>query len=164
MTFNSTSWVIILFGVKQEWTLWCIPSLFFNLILLIISGLMSFISLLLANIIENDNLSNVDDFTLANHSFIPTYLGYFFVGLSLENINQFIFAYIIIFIFVYLSQTEYFNPIYLLFRYKFYYVLTSKKIRIFIITRRKIKDLNDKPFDKLKRINDTTFIDLGDVK
>ena len=99
LTFNSTSWVIVLFGVKHEWTLCDMPSWAFSLILLAIPVLMSFIALLLANFFGNDNMGSCNEVEYANSSFIPTYLGYFFVGLSLENITQLLIVYFIIFIF-----------------------------------------------------------------
>ena len=160
LTFNSTSWVLVLYGVKQEWTLWNLPSWLFAIILLLIPIIMSFIALLLANCFGDDNLCCCTDVEYANSSFIPSYLGYFFVGLSLENITQFLFVYVIIFIFTQLSQTEYFNPIYLLFGYKFYHIKTSLGTKLFIITRRIIRNANEENFTKLKRINETTFIEL----
>lgn len=160
LTFNSTSWVIVLFGVKQEWTLWNMPSWVFSLILLIIPILMSLIALLLANLFGNDNMNSCNEVEYANNSFIPTYLGYFFVGLSLDNITQLLIVYLIIFVFTQLSQTQYFNPIYLLFGYKFYHIKSSQDTKLFIITRRKIRNAHEEAFEKLKRINDTTFLEL----
>lgn len=164
LTFNSTSWVIVLFGVKHQWTLWNMPSWVFSLILLIIPILMSLIALLLANFFGNDNMSSCNEVEYANSSFIPTYLGYFFVGLSLENITQLLIVYFIIFIFTQLSQTEYFNPIYLLFGYKFYHIKSAKGTKLFIITKRAIRNASEENFEKLKRINETTFIELRRLK
>ena len=164
LTFNSTSWVLVLYGVKHEWTLWNIPNWIFDLILLAIPILTSLVALLLANFFGNDNMNSCGEVEYANSSFIPTYLGYFFVGLSLENITQLLIVYFIIFIFTQLSQTEYFNPIYLLFGYKFYHIKSSKGTRLFIITRRKIRNANQEEFKKLKRINETTFIELRRIE
>ncbi len=164
LTFNSTSWVLVLYGVKHEWTLWNIPNWIFDLILLAIPILTSLVAILLANFFGNDNMNSCGEVEYANSSFIPTYLGYFFVGLSLENITQLLIVYFIIFIFTQLSQTEYFNPIYLLFGYKFYHIKSSKGTRLFIITRRKIRNANQEEFTKLKRINETTFIELRRIE
>lgn len=164
LTFNSTSWVIVLFGVKHQWTLWNMTSWVFSLILLIIPILMSLVALLLANFFVNDNMSSCNEVEYANSSFIPTYLGYFFVGLSLDNITQLLIVYLIIFVFTQLSQTEYFNPIYLLLGYNFYHIMSSKGTKLFIITKRKIRNVNEESFDNLKRINETTFIELRRAK
>lgn len=164
LTFNSTSWVIVLFGVKEEWTLWNIPIWLFDVILLLIPVITSIIALWLTRFFGDDNLSNCTEVEYANSSFIPTYLGYFFVGLSLANELQLIFVYLIIFIFTHLSQTQYFNPIYLLFNYKFYHIKSTKGTKLFIITKRTIRNANNENFDKLKRINDTTFIEIKGAK
>lgn len=160
LTFNSTSWVIVLYGVKQGWSLWNIPSWLFSLMLLAVPIITSILSLALANFFGNDNMSSCNEVEYANNSFIPTYLGYFFVGLSLENMTQLLIVYFIIFIFTQLSQTEYFNPIYLLFGYKFYHIKSAKGTKLFIITKRTIRNANQESFEKLKRINETTFIEL----
>lgn len=160
LTFNSTSWVIVLYGVKQGWSLWNIPGWLFSLMLLAVPIITSILSLALANFFGNDNMSSCNEVEYANNSFIPTYLGYFFVGLSLENMTQLLIVYFIIFIFTQLSQTEYFNPIYLLFGYKFYHIKSAKGTKLFIITKRTIRNANQESFEKLKRINETTFIEL----
>lgn len=160
LTFNSTSWVIVLYGVKQGWSLWNIPSWLFSLMLLAVPIITSILSLALVNFFGSDNMSSCNEVEYANSSFIPTYLGYFFVGLSLENITQLLIVYFIIFIFTQLSQTEYFNPIYLLFGYKFYHIKSAKGTKLFIITKRTIRNANQESFENLKRINETTFIEL----
>ncbi len=164
LTFNATSWVIVLYGVKHNWTLFNIPNSIFVILLLIVPIITSLLSLLLAKSFSNDNLSSCVEVEYADSSFIPTYLGYFFVGLSLENIQQLIMVYIIIFIFTQVSQIEYFNPIYLLFGYKFYHVKSSKGTKLFIITKRKIRNANLENLENLKRINETTFIELRRYK
>ena len=65
-----------------------------------------------------------------------------------------------LFVFTFLSQTLYFNPLFLIFRYHFYYLTTTNEIKIFVITRRILKAPKETEFEKLKRINDFTFIDL----
>lgn len=164
LTFNSTSWVIVLFGVKHKWTLWNIPHLLFGVIMLMVPIITSVISLLLTNCFENDNMSSCSEIEYASSSFIPTYLGYFFVGLSLENTTQLLIVYFIIFLFTQLSQTEYFNPIYLLFGYKFYHIKSSRGTKVFVITPRKIRNATLESFEKLKRVNETTFIELRRIK
>lgn len=159
LTFNSTSWVIVIYGIKEEWTICNWPYWVFSIVLLLIPVLASFISILCFKKLSKDNITVCSEVENANNTFIPTYLGYFFVGLSIDNDIVLIFAYIIIFIFAFIGQGQYFNPIYLLFGYKFYYVLTSKGTRLFIITRRNIRNINDGSFQLLRRINETTYVE-----
>lgn len=160
LTFSATSWVIVLYGIKQNSTLRNISQLLFCLILLIIPIITSILSLILANSFSNDNLNSCIDVEYANSSFISIYLGYFFVGLSLENITQLIIVYALIFTFTHLSQAEYFNPIYLLFSYKFYHVTSAEGTKLFVITRKYLRNVKQVNFECLKRINETTFIEL----
>lgn len=74
----------------------------------------------------------------------------------------FVFVFSILFLFVFCSQALYYNPLFLILGYKFYYVRNSKNIKIFIISKREIKGCDNITFDKLKRINDYTFVDRED--
>ncbi len=82
------------------------------------------------------------------------------VALSIPYVDTLIFVFAILFVFTFLSQTLYFNPLFLIFRYHFYYLTTTNEIKIFVITRRILKAPKETEFEKLKRINDFTFIDL----
>jgi hypothetical protein len=104
--------------------------------------------------------SSVTEIELANNSFLPTYLGYFFVSLGVNEVHTLVFVFSIIYIFTFLSQTLYFNPIFLLFGYHFYFVKTTGNLKIFLITRRILKSPGFDSFDGLRRINNYTFIDL----
>lgn len=95
----------------------------------------------------------------ANNSYLPTYLGYFFVALSVNDVTTLLWVYLLVCIFTYNSQTLYFNPMFLLFNYKFYYVSIETGMKLFIITKKNIKDTKTLNFECLKRINDYTFIE-----
>lgn len=121
--------------------------------------LLSLLSLAVARRLGDDSLKKCQESTLADNEFIPTYLGYFFVSLSVSDDTTMLFLYSIVFIFTFLSQTQYFNPLYLLFRYHYYHVLTEQGTRVFVIVRGKvIRNCEDMKFDKLKRVNDTTYL------
>ena len=66
----------------------------------------------------------------------------------------------IICIFIFCSRAAYFNPMYFLFGYQFYYAVTTKNVKILIITRQHLKNPEMVQFDRIKRINDFTFIDI----
>jgi hypothetical protein len=107
----------------------------------------------------SDSITGCEEFSLADNEFLPTYLGYFFVSLSVSDNTTMLYLYVIVFVFTYLSQTQYFNPIFLLFGYHYYHILTKQGTRIFVITKGNvIRNKENISFDKLKRINDTTYI------
>ena len=96
----------------------------------------------------------------ANDAFLPSYLGYFFVALSIPNIEVFCYVFGIIYIFIFYSRISYFNPIFFLFGFNFYYIINNKNIKVLLITRNQIKEPKSAAFKKLKRINNYTFIDM----
>ncbi|QTC41319.1 hypothetical protein I7V34_19980 [Bacillus sp. V3] len=105
-------------------------------------------------------MSKVIEVEQANNAFLPSYLGYFFVALSIPYFETLIFIFLILFLFTFYSQTLYFNPLFLLFGYHFYYLTTVNKTKVFIITRKSLKNPDDINLPELRRINDFTFIDL----
>jgi hypothetical protein len=69
-------------------------------------------------------------------------------------------VFLLLFVFTFLSQTLYFNPLFLIFGFQFYYLTTTNEIKLFIITKKELKDPKSTEFKKLRRINNFTFIDI----
>lgn len=162
LTINATSWVLIVYAIKEQWTFLEQPMWFCGIIYLLIPVILSLISIFLFKFSGDDSLTECQEFSLADNEFLPVYLGYFFLSVGINEDLTMIFVYVIIFIFTFLSQTQYFNPIYLLFGYHYYHILTLEGTRIFVIAHGKtIRNKNNIHFEKLKRINDTTYIERG---
>ena len=89
-----------------------------------------------------------------------SYLGYFFVALSIPNLSTLWYVYAVIFVFTHLSKALSFNPLFLLFGYQFYFVTSEDGAKIFLITKQNMKNIQDVDLSKLRRINDFTFIDV----
>lgn len=159
LTLNATSWMAIIYAIKEGWTVGIIPSHLFGILLLIIPVFLSWLSLFLSRFLGTESPVDCEKFKLADGEFLPIYLGYFFVSVGISDHFTMIIVYFIVFIFTFLSQTQYFNPIYLLFGYHYYHVSTEKGTRIFVIRKgpviRNITDLNLEP---LHRLNNSTFI------
>ncbi|EIJ39091.1 hypothetical protein JoomaDRAFT_2097 [Galbibacter orientalis DSM 19592] len=169
LTFNATSLIIVVYLVKVEVLLnnlncylFGLPNYVSYVLYFLIPIFLTFISLLIAKFLSKDNISlgTIKSIEQANNAFLPSYLGYFFVALSVPYVDTLIFVFAILFVFTFLSQTLYFNPLFLIFKYHFYYLTTTNEIKIFIITRRILKDPKNTEFEQLRRINDFTFIDL----
>ena len=123
---------------------------------------MTGLSLLFTRFLSSDSIEgNVKDIEQANNAYLPSYLGYFFVALSVPDIETLVWVFLILFVFTYFSQTLYFNPLFLLWGKHFYYVTTKNNVKIFLITKKALRTTSDAEFEKLKRINDYTFIDKG---
>ena len=160
LTMNATSWMVIIYAIKEEWTIGNLPAHLFGIMLLTIPVLLSWLSLLLTRFLgEESPESYYKEMTLADKEFLPIYLGYFFVSVGISKWFTMIVVYLIVFIFTFLSQTQYFNPIYLLFGYHYYHVLTETGTQIFIIKKGSVvRSVNELRFNHLCRLNDSTFI------
>lgn len=161
LTFNATSWMAIIYVIKEGWTIGKLPNHLFGIILLIIPIILSWVSLALSHFLGAESqVANCKEFNLADGEFLPIYLGYFFVSVGVSDCYTMLVVYLIVFVFTFLSQTQYYNPIYLLFGYHYYHVSTESGTRIFVIKKgaiiRNIKDLR---LDRLRRLNNSTFFE-----
>lgn len=172
LTFNATSLIIVVYLVKEHYLIEkFIPpfSIAYSEIIsyIIYAGiplLLTYLSLRLSKYLDSDSIESdrhpiIREIEQANNAFLPSYLGYFFVALSISDFTTLGFIYIVLFVFTFLSQSLYFNPLYLVFGYQFYYITTETNVKIFIISKRIIKNPSNIEFPKLKRINNFTFID-----
>lgn len=104
----------------------------------------------------------------ANKDYLPVYLSYFFVSLSIPgNVEEGI-AYgvlvvfiLVIWIFTSLTTTYYFNPLLLLMGYKFYNVTSTNGLQLLIISKRNIrKNETNITFPKLKKMTEFVYIEI----
>lgn len=161
LTLNATSWMVIIYAIKEEWTIEKMSSCLFGIILLGVPVLLSWISLILARFLGQESpVENCKEFNLADGEFLPIYMGYFFVSVGVSENFTMAIVYLIVFVFTFLSQTQYYNPIYLLFGYHYYHVSTESGTRIFVIKKGEvIRNRKDLKFDCLYRLNNSTFIE-----
>lgn len=124
--------------------------------------LLTWLSLGLKNFLSKESLNkgSITCVETANDAFLPSYLGYFFVALSVNNYGDFFFVFGVICIFVFYSRISYFNPIIFLFGFNFFYLTTKKGNKVLMLTRRQLKTPSDLEFKELRRINNYTFIDM----
>lgn len=67
--------------------------------------------------------------------------------------------YFIIVLFVFYSQTNYFNPFLLILGYKFYKIKTNRGLSLLLISKKEFKKSNEVIIEKVYRINNSTYID-----
>lgn len=163
LTANATSWMVVIYGIKEQWSLWVLPDWGTGLALLLIPIVLSLVSIALSGSFGRDGMRSCQECVLTDHEFLPVYLGYFFVALSINNCMTLCFVYAIVFVFTFLTQTQYFNPIFLLFGYHFYHITTEQGTKAFLLAKGKvIRNAKDVEFTDLRRINDTTYISRKD--
>ena len=159
LTVSSSIWMMVIFFINRSFNekhlAW--------LLLCLIPVLLSIVTLGLFRLLGDgdEDLSNYKEIVLADSDLIPVYLGYFFVSVSINKLSVMIFIFILVSIFLYLSQTQYFNPVFLLFGYHYYYMITEQGTRIFLIKYGSvIRNKNNCKKIRIKRINDSTYIGL----
>lgn len=176
LTFNATSLLVIIFMVQKGYTLshfWAdvcwlkwlgeLPNALSYLLYLVVPVVLTGISIGLSSKLGKDEFKSEEIYSLehANNSFLPSYLGYFFVALSVGNWETLWFVYGVLFLFTFLSQALYFNPLFLIFGYEFYNIETQNGTVIFLISRHKYKKPDEIDIPKAYRINNYTFIERG---
>ena len=174
LTFNATSLLVIIFFVQKGYSVdYLIPTLssrvahlhniYSFIVYLMFPILLTGLSLWLCRFLGKDEFGKVHVETIehANNSFLPSYLGYFFVALSIENCETLIVVYSVLFVFTFLSQALYFNPLFLVFGYEFYNVKTKSGSSVFLISKKNYKSPQDVANIKAYRINNYTFIERG---
>lgn len=171
LTINATSLLLIIYCVKNNLTINnylenkeidfqphpLLSFLLYILAPLILTGISIYLSKFLPkNSFKKEEIKSISH---ANNSFLPSYLGYFFVALSIDNTNTLIFVYSTLFVFTFLSQALYFNPLFLIFGYDFYNIETKNGAGIFLISRESYKVPSDVDIKNSSRINNYTFIE-----
>ena len=117
--------------------------------------------------LDDDEMQNGASVKLvedASLQFFPNYLAYFFVALSANDKYAVMIVFLIMLVLSYLSNTMLYNPLLVLFKYRYYLVVNGNNKRSLVITRRLLNPAPAEPisFPKLKRLNDNTFIELKD--
>lgn len=168
LTFNATSLILVVYFIKEQYYFYWLdkfPVWVSYIICIICPVVTTGISLLLKKLLSYDSIEKQPlDIEQANNLFLPSYLGYFFIAVSVSTTETLWFIYFILFVFTYCSQAMYFNPIFLIFGYQFYNVTTADNVKIFLISKKQIKTTKGLVFPTLKRINNFTFIDVEKAK
>lgn len=103
------------------------------------------------------------EFEQANDFYLPIYLGYSFVAISLPTIKSFILFFLIMILILARTRFFYFNPLFLVLGYKFYFILDSDKVKFLLITKKDLKNPDDifqqmNQTVALTRLNNHTYI------
>ena len=170
LTFNATSLLAIIYFVQKGCTpaniipslqAYNLPNMAYYALYVIVPIALTGFSILLSSKLGKDDFQEgaIESIEHANNSFLPSYLGYFFVGLSIPNDETLIFVYSVLFVFTYRSQALYFNPLFLLFGYEFYNIRTQNGTSIFLISPHMYKNPREVEILAANRINNYTYLE-----
>lgn len=161
LSINSSFWLITIYGLQKNWSFWIFTKIAIDIVLVLLPIVSSALSLLLLKHFSTQESAeiNISEIELADNEFLPTYLGYFFVSLGLNELYTLGWIYGLILLFVFISSMQYFNPIFLLFGYHFYHMTTVQGTKIFVIVKGKvIRKVSDIDLSGLRRLNNTCYI------
>lgn len=170
---SSTSLLPAIYFIKAGYNLWNIKCGFLNeafdiITYLAIPVIISWLSLCWMKIQAKDSINQeVNTVTSVNHEYLPVYLGYIFVSLSIPNPNSgsvdwltLSIIYFLICLFITCSKTLCFNPLFVIFGYGFYQIKTRNSITVFVLTKRKIRKGEENiTFPHLRKVNEMFYID-----
>lgn len=166
LTFNATALLIVIFQIKEPFLhreLEGFHRYLFDAWLLLIPMVLTVLSIWISGWLGRDSFpeGSIVSIEYANNAFLPSYLGYFFVALSVPNLETLVFVYTILFVFTYFSQALYFNPLFLVLGFKFYNVTTAKGAVIFLISKKEYRVPAEICINDARRINGYTFLEKG---
>jgi len=110
--------------------------------------------------LDDDGVSGIVSIEPVNDNFLPTYLGYFFVSVSITSLWVFSYFIMLVISFNLFSKIYFFNPTLLLSGYKFYHLVSAQGVKIILITKSDLREIRDLSGGNYKRINDFTFIQV----
>lgn len=160
LTLNSLIVFLVVYGVKIHLRIPVIEG-YTIIIYICVPILFSGICLKLSDFLSHDSIEKISNIEVGAESYMAVYLGYFFVATGIPD-NDWItllFVFGTLFLFLFFSQAQYFNPLFLLFGYKFYGITKYGGMKIFVISKRNIHGIDGLKFSNLRRINNFTFID-----
>ena len=162
MTFSSISFYIIVYLVQNDIILFKNKIGQYKWVILLfyigIPFVLTFISLFFCTLLSKDTLKEIKAIETSNNDFLANYLSFFFVALSIQRAEAFWIVLVMTLFFTFFSRVSYFNPIFLILGYSFYYVTTTDNVKIMLISKSKLR--NPSTFEPIfvRRINDYTFI------
>lgn len=113
--------------------------------------------LLFVGYLDRDTIGEVSTQKPAEATFVPIYLGYFFIALSVTDLKVFAFVTLLLLLFIWYSQHLYFNILWIIFGYRYYEIMHGEKQYLIITKRKDWKESSGTLV--LYRINNYTFIE-----
>ncbi|GMT39212.1 hypothetical protein NHP20013_13400 [Helicobacter bizzozeronii] len=168
--------VYVLMALTPAGIIFCLHNATFTLLkftfVLLVGLVCALLSRLYMHLVEkhiapSDEMRAVEMVEVAEPKYIPIYIAYFVIAVSLENWIMFVVVFIIIYLLILKGKFAYFNPYLLFSGYHFYEVSIDPnkaqgqnmyaKFKVFLISKRKLKITMQ--YKELIRLNDFVFLD-----
>lgn len=163
LSFGATGWMLGVYTLSsntnllKSFPLWFASGIFF-----LISFLVSLLCLFLARYLGRDEMHSAVKISLVDQSGCFLSLLLLIITLIAPDNTSFLICYVGVFLLHFQTQNQFFNPWFLLMGYHHYRVSTSLGTEIFLISKGPIiRRPDDCAFDNLRRINNSTFVNLN---
>jgi hypothetical protein len=164
LTFSAVSFFVIVFLVQNQINPYdCRLGSYYwitYLAYITIPFILTFISLGICKLLSVSTLQKVTSIETSNNDFLANYLAFFFVALSVKEMPVFWVVFGMTVLFTFFSRVSYFNPVFLIYGFNFYYVHTNENVKVMVISRKKLKSPDTFEAMNVRRINDYTFIEI----
>lgn len=141
--------------IKEHSSIFFITYIVASLMIILI---LNYAFLLVTTKLDDESINNIVSVEPVNDNFLPTYLGYFFVSVSISSVWVFSYFILMVVAFNLFSKVYFFNPSLLISGFKFYHLVSQGGVKILLITKEDIRSNEDIIDSNYKRINDFTFI------
>ena len=166
MTFSSVSFFLIIFLVHNKIGFApiisekCKFSFIIYLLYVSIPFILGFVSIYISGLLLSSEIRKATSIETANNDFLANYLAFFFVALSIDDLTTFWIVLGMTTLFTFFSRVSYFNPVFLVLGFNFYYVHTGENVKIMLISKRKLRSPDEFSSMQVRRINDYTFMEV----
>ena len=157
LSFSSTAWMLVVYACKSNYTIRSLPILTSSAIYVLCIIILSYFVLQLTKIPKTETIPEIRVLSMADNEYIPVYLGYFFVALSVNNASTMILVYLLVF-FMVTKMNLYYNPAFLLWGYHCFHVTTINGTELFLISKQDERNPEYIKNLEVKRINDVSYI------
>lgn len=168
MTLEACSWMLVVYTIKAGQPVLSIcPWWLFAVILAVLSFILSALTVVkMPALLEREtDLTKCRECRQADGDFLPIYLGFFFVALSIQGWTVMLIVFVIVCAFTFLANTQLFNPLLLVFGYHYYNIVTQNGSVAFVITRQQeLRNAEQIHLCHLRRISNTTYIEYRERK
>lgn len=173
LTFSASSIIFLFYAIKNKITLsyfigdynvfyilpeylFCFLSYFIYFMIILFINVIALYSIRYTtkDFLNEEHIENIE---LKSDIIISNYFVYFLISMLANDNIMFLSLYFLFFLFTFLSKTT-FNPIFLMFGYKFYTIKTKRGSVISLISKKSYKTPLNINIKKLYRLNDYTFM------
>jgi len=164
MTFSSISFFLVVYLVQNKINLVLFLNLKYDWLVYVLYALIPFalgaVSVGICKLLSTSEIQKVKSLETSNNDFLANYLAFFFVALSVNDSITFWIVFGMTILFTFFSRVSYFNPVFLVFGFNFYYVHTGENVKVMLITRKKLRNPESFATMTVRRINDYTFMEV----